>query len=147
MAKKEQTKKRTNKDTEVEAVVEIQEPAVEVTVSDKVSSLENEPEVSDETVAVETEDGFVDETPSLSKVGPELSKDIETVVETSDKFIESEEAFSKSINEVKTDDEVKKLITDELKKVNAMKNNVQKIIKKYSNMQISNSWNGMIEEW
>ena len=35
----------------------------------------------------------------------------------------------------------------ELKKVEKIKKDTEKIIRKYSNMQMSNSWNGMIEDW
>ena len=49
--------------------------------------------------------------------------------------------------EVETEEEAKEIINNEIKKVEGLKKNVEKIIRKYSNGQVSNSWNGMIQDW
>ena len=92
------------------------------------------------------EDGEPAET-DVPEVNPEVSKDAEAVAEANAELEESKEKLSESLANAKTTDEAKELIENEIKKVEDLKKKNEKIIRKYSNMQVSNSWNGMIEDW
>ena len=92
------------------------------------------------------EDGEPAET-DVPEVNPEVSKDAEAVAEANAELEESKEKLSESLANAKTTDEAKELIENEIKKVEDLKKKNEKIIRKYSNMQVSNSWNGMIQDW
>ena len=77
----------------------------------------------------------------------ETKLDLETIYGTKEEVEKSEEKLDEALKNAKSEDEAKKVIEGDINKVEKLKKNAEKIIKKYSNMQISNSWNGMIEDW
>lgn len=83
----------------------------------------------------------------VPEVDPEIEKDVEAMAEANQELEDSQEQLSKSLSEAKSQEEAKEIVEKEIKKVEDLKDKTKKIIKKYSNMQISNTWNGMIQDW
>ena len=171
MAEKKQTKKtketvapaqetpveEINKQQEMQSeVVETTEPLTE-TVEAPVDETPNVDNTSSETPAEE-----ISETPyepgdetlvpapeetDAPEIDPEISADAKAIAETNLALEESKKQLSASLEAARNINEAKQLIQNEIKKVENIKKEHEKRIKKYTNMQISNSWNGMIEDW
>ncbi len=103
------------------------EEKVEGAIEDALKEIENLEPANDGEVPTEA----IDEAQELANANQEL-----------------EESQDKLEQKLESDPEnAEQIIKDEIAKVEKIKNNVEKVAKKYSNMQISNSWNGMVQDW
>ena len=97
----------------------------------------------------ETEAELEPEVEPLSETEPEpkIDETIQALSEAAEELAKSKTEFGQKLEKAESEDEAKKLINNELKKIETLKNNVKKVARKYSNSQISNSWNGIIQDW
>lgn len=156
MAEKKETKKTTGAQKPKKAK-EVEPVEMHIKADNVVDKLDVEVEVKQEPEEVKVEnveeevstDTEMFEKPEepVKSAEPEIPEDVKTVIETTQKLEESKEELNTKLAEAETEDEAKEVINKELEKVQDMTNKVKKIIKKYSNGQISNSWNGMIQDW
>jgi len=136
------TKKNTVKNNKVKSKVQLDEK-LDI-VENSVSEQENvdEPSLNEIEETIKQLDLTV-EIPDEEEETPNL-EDIEQVVEQIEKIDESEKEFNEKFNEVQTNEEAEKLIKTEIEKTEQIKEDVQKIIKKFPKRNITtNSWNGM----
>lgn len=98
----------------------------------------SEPDAEQALEAVKIEEEPVDE--KVVEDAKELSSSI-------DEFEEAKKTLDERVAKLDEPDEAEAVIKDQIKNIEAIKAKTEKIAKRYSNYQISNSWNGQIQDW
>lgn len=130
-------------ETEVEAV---NEPTNE-TISEPIFHDSGDVMFGNPDDYIETVDEKPESEPEEAEPEAKIDENIVLVYESARDFEKSKNEFEEKLVNADNEEEAKKLINDELKKIETLKNKVKKVAKKYSDGQISNSWNGMIQDW
>ena len=173
-AKKTTAKKTTKKAAEEVVEVAQETPVVEesqvteemVEAATKVLErvTDEEPDVRDSGdvmfgQAPEAQEDVVDKTePDVEKVledvkveeepeNEEIKADEEIMAETITEFDEAKKTLEEKVEALTEQDDAEAVIKSQIKNLEAIKAKTEKIARKYSNYQISNTWNGMIQDW
>lgn len=174
-AKKTASKKTTKK--AAEEVVEVaqetpvvgetpvtEEMMVEATTKVLEQVTDEEPDVQDSGdvmfgQAPEAQEDVVDKTePDVEKVledvkveeepeNEEVKADEEIMAETLTEFDEAKKTLEEKVEALTEQDDAEAVIKSQIKNLEAIKAKTEKIARKYSNYQVSNTWNGMIQDW
>lgn len=80
-------------------------------------------------------------------VSEEVNEDAQVLAAGINEFEEAKKKLEEKVEKLNEPDEAEAAIRDQIKEIEAIKAKTEKVVKKYSNYQISNSWNGQIQDW
>ena len=142
-------------DEQVEAVTKVLEKVTdeEPDVQDSGDVMFGQaPEAQEEEVKVDKTEPDVEKVLEDVKIeeepeDEEVKADEEVVVESIDEFEKAKKDLEVKLEKLDEPDEAEAAIKGQIKNLEAIKARTEKVAKKLSNYQISNSWNGMIQDW